>query len=122
MESGGQGGRATESEVHQWAQKGAAGQHKDLEIEAGDQEVWIILLDHAPCSPSDRGANGEEMATVELSTWRYKRVTLRNSHLFQKHSNNIYYSTYYIHSSCFGTCKDAKNMVPVLKYPKVEQT
>lgn len=58
------------------------------------------------------------MTTVELPTWKPKGLTLRNSHSFHQHL----LSTYYIHSACFGACKEAKVMVSTLKYPTVEQT
>lgn len=53
------------------------------------------------------------MATAELPSWKYKEASLRNSHSFHQYLLSIYY----IHSFCFGACKDAKDMVSVLNYP-----
>ena len=69
---------------------------------------------HAPCPPSDRGANRKEMATIELPTWKYKGVKLRNSNSFHQHLLN----TYYMHSSCFDMQRRQRPDV----YPQVSNS
>lgn len=70
MRSGGQGEKATDSKGYRWAQR------EQLELkyleklrqEAVGFELFCLIMHHAHLYL--RGASGEEMATVELSTWK----------------------------------------------------
>lgn len=49
MIGGGQEGRATGSEIHQWAQKRVAGQHKDTELRKETNRLMLFcrIMHHA---------------------------------------------------------------------------
>lgn len=44
MVGGGQEGRAAGSEMHQWAQKGVAGQHKGIKMRQGTNRLELFCL------------------------------------------------------------------------------